>query len=102
MAATIAFHLSSNGFHKNEWIVGVLEGKFLKMIRLRITDANTFDWIKTKVTNNFDNSCLTEFTESCFAGTDRTEDIYGLKLATEGKSMIEFIFAIFINVLFKG
>ena len=90
MKATIALHLSFNGFFANEWIIGVKEGIFLKMVKLRVTGANTFVWIGSKVTKNFDSSCLTNFVESCFAGGDRTENTYEVQLVAKGASMIQY------------
>ena len=90
MKATIALHLSINGFFANEWIIGVKEGIFLKMVKLRVTGANTFVWIGSKVTRNFDSSCLTNFVESCFVGGDRTEDTYEIQLVAKGECMIQY------------
>ena len=65
--ATIALALSDN-----QWIVGVVDGNFMKMVKLRVTAPNSYDWIATKFIRigTYNSSCETEFSESCFAGID--------------------------------
>ena len=44
----------------------------MKMIKLRVTGANTFDWIATKYNHegNYKDCCVAAFSESCFVGTN--------------------------------
>ena len=79
--ATIAFKLSNKG----EWIVGVQDGNYLKMVKLRVTGANSYEWINTKyeTNGNYDASCLISFSESCFVGTSVDRDFYRINLVTE-------------------
>ena len=84
--ATIALQLEND-----VWIVGVKDGGYLKMVKLRVTGHNSFIWIKTKYApdGSYDNSCLTSFQESCFAGTDTDEGKYTVDLAAinQGKTL---------------
>ena len=75
---TIALQLEND-----VWIVGVKDNGFLKMVKLRVTGPNSFVWIETKYTpdGSYDNSCLTSFQESCFAGTDNVSGFYTVDLA---------------------
>ena len=82
--ATIAFKLANN----DEWIVGVKEGNYLKMVKLRVTGANTYDWISTKYRRDgsYDEACVTSFSESCFVGPNGAERFYPILLeATRGR-----------------
>ena len=80
--ATIALQLSDN-----EWIVGVVNDNIMKMVKLRITGANTFDWIATKYNRkgNYNNCCVTAFSKSCFVGSDSPdgECAYTVELKAE-------------------
>ena len=84
VSATIALPLSN----ENEWIVAV-KNKQLKMVKLRVTGANTFDYITTKwaETSQYDASCLTSFTESCFVGNVAKKHGYEIKLVAEGTTI---------------
>ena len=79
--ATIAFKLSNEG----EWILGVQDGNYLKMVKLRVTGSNSYEWIDTKYEMNgkYDASCLISFSESCFVGTSVDRDFYRINLVTE-------------------
>ena len=82
--ATIVFHLS-----QDQWIVGVINGGSMKMIKLNIVGSNTFDWIETKYNRDGNYSqaflklCVETFSESCFVGVSTNEDYYKLEIATE-------------------
>ena len=83
-SATIALKLSG----KNEWIIGIQDSYFLKMVKLRVTGANTYKWISTKYRRDgtYDASCLTSFSESCYRGTNENENFYQVLLvAKRGK-----------------
>ena len=80
--ATIALELSG----EHEWIIGVMDGTFLKMVHLRVTGENTFDWISTKYTHSYDATCLTSFSESCFTGTTVSESFYQVQLSAKKQS----------------
>ena len=74
LRATIAHHLET----EDAWIVGTHDKIYLKMVKLRLTGANTFDWIRSKYQQDgsYNESCLTSFIESCFEGIDVPEDRY--------------------------
>ena len=86
--ATIAFKLPL----EDAWIVGVNEGGYLRMVKLKVTGSNSFKWIATKHNRvgNYDESCLTAFSESCFVGTDSNEDQYKVQLVAsdQGKHIV--------------
>ena len=80
--ATIAFHLSND-----EWIVAVVNHNFMKMVKFQVTGVNSFDWIATKYirNGNYGTSCLTDFTEACFVGTDSGEQTYTVDLVASNE-----------------
>ena len=92
--ATIALALSDN-----QWIVGALNGAFMKMVKLRITSSNTYDWIASKFIRNgtYNSSCETEFSESCFAGIDGRdgECQYTVDLVAEVDGIIAIEYLLF-------
>ena len=77
---------------KDEWIIGVVDGPFLKMMRVSVTGPTTFDWIATKYDINYNKVCLSSFSESCFVGKSAKEKQYLVQLVAEpeGKSFIQF------------
>ena len=83
--ATIAFCLHN----KDTWIVGLHDVNFLKMVKLRVTGANTYDWISSKSVSDgsYDKSCLTSFGESCFDGNDVPESKYQVQLVAKGSKL---------------
>ena len=83
--ATIALPL----LEENEWIVAVRNNQ-LKMVKLRVTGANSYEWIATKYaeTSQYHASCLESFSESCFAGNTNGENSYIVKLVAEGITII--------------
>lgn len=95
VSATIAHHLS--GY---EWIVGIMNERFLKMVHLKVTGTNTYEEIETKFIENgkYPNSCLTAFSKSCFVGISLKGnyeiDLVAKKIAkhtsNEGKTKIIF------------
>ena len=84
--ATIAFKLAN----VDEWIVGVLDGRYLKMVKLKVTGPNSYDWMASKWTNLYDESCPTAFSESCFTGSGGGESQYTVELvaSNEGKNIV--------------
>ena len=86
--ATIAFKLAND----DEWIVGVLDGGYLKMVKLKVTGPNSYDWMATKYTNLYDESCPTAFSESCFTGYDafNGETYYTVELVASNEGKILF------------
>ena len=75
--ARFAFYLAD----EDTWIVGVKEEGDLKMVKLKVTGTNTFNWISSKQKQA--GSCLTSFSESCFDGNDVDEDKYQVQLVAE-------------------
>ena len=63
----------------------------MKMVKLKTKGVNSFDWIATKYNpnGNYGASCLTDFTEACFVGTDSGEETYTVELvaSNEGTKM---------------
>ena len=88
LPATIALKLEKD----ETWIVGVNDGGYLKMVKLRVTGSNSFDWIATKYTpgGSYGISCLTSFQESCFVGTAAHERFYTVNLVAtnQGNTLI--------------
>ena len=83
--ATIAFKPPNSEYY---WIVGAHDDRFLKMVKIQVTGANTYKWISSKYREDgtYEESCLTAFTTSCFdAGTYNVESAYPVLLvAKEG------------------
>ena len=55
--------------HGNEWIVSVVDGGYLKMVKLKVTGEKSYDWIETKYNKEgeYDKSkCEDSFSEECF------------------------------------
>ena len=75
--ATIAFYLAN----EETWIIGVKNGGYLKMVKLKVTGPDTYDWIGSK--HRPADSCANSFLESCFDGTDVPEDKYEVQLVAE-------------------
>ena len=96
--ATIALALSDN-----QWIVGALNGAFMKMVKLRVTSTNSYDWIATKFIRigTYNSSCETEFSESCFAGIDGRdgECQYTVDLVAETDGNIRIEYLLFIMMV---
>ena len=80
VSATIAYHLTGN-----EWIVGIKNGGHLKMVHLKVTGKDSYEWILTKYqpNGNYPESCLTSFSQSCFMGTKGGKDNYLIDLVAE-------------------
>ena len=76
--ATISFSL----YDEETWIVGVHDDVYLKMVKLRVTGANSFVWIHARYApdGSYDESCLNSFVESCFDGNDVPETKYQVQL----------------------
>jgi len=76
--ATIAFKVDD----EDVWIVGAVDGAFLKMVKLRVTGPNTFNWIiaKYRPVGSYPESCLSSFSESCFVGTNTNAKNYQVQL----------------------
>ena len=91
--ATIAFKLSN----EDEWIVGVVlcSPCYLDMVKLRVTGADSYEWIDTKYTKNYDASCLTSFSEACFVGTTADRNYFRINLVAEWGKQYK---SIFLNV----
>ena len=84
MPAAVGAYLSE----EDEWIVGVVDGPFLKMVRLRVTGSTSFEWISTKYDIDYDDTCLTSFSERCFVGNNATENSYLVQLVAEPEGTI--------------
>ena len=77
-AASIAYPLPE----KNVFIVSQPDGKYLKMVMIRVTGVTTFDWLAAKFYQNFPKHCGTQstFNLSCFQGTSANQEQYNVKL----------------------
>ena len=97
VSATLALDLSDN-----IWVVGVLNGNFMKMVKLKITGATSYDWIATKFLRigNFTSSCEADFSESCFIGNDGTECMYTVQLAAKVKGIQLLSSMNFVSICF--
>ena len=84
ISATIALKLPN----KNEWIVGIKEAGYLKLVKLRVIGPTSYEWLSTKSIDyqdsSYDSSCHqspSTFTEACFIrGIDGDETVYGIWL----------------------
>ena len=92
--ATIALKLSNEG----EWIVGVVDGKYLKMVKLRVTGASSYEWIDNKYTTKYDPSCLTSFSESCFVGKRPPKKYQIILVAELGKQYKSIFLSMFEEI----
>ena len=55
------------------------------MVKLNVTGTHTFEWIATKYKRHrtYRNTCVKNFTEACFEGTDNVKDAYTVVLTAE-------------------
>ena len=84
MPATLGTYLPND----DDWIIGVVDGPFLKMVRLRVTGPTSFDWISTKYDINYNVTCLTAFSESCYVGGNAGKVSYLVRLVAEPEGAI--------------
>ena len=92
--ARFAFYLAN----EDTWIVGIKEQGDLKMVKLKVTGTNTFDWISSKQKQA--GSCGTSFSEACFDGNDVDEDKYQVHLVAEA-GMLDQRKIIIVNMVAK-
>jgi len=60
---TLVLNLGSNS-----WIVGVVDGSLVKMVKIEITGTNTFEWKETRYTSDKSTcSNAITFSEECFS-----------------------------------
>ena len=66
----------------NTWLVGVKDAAYLKMSKIKMTGASSYNWIATKYTASPTTACKVQasFNEACFVGTDSTSESYPLTL----------------------
>eukprot|EP00418_Pyrodinium_bahamense_P088279 CAMPEP_0179040150 /NCGR_PEP_ID=MMETSP0796-20121207/15500_1 /TAXON_ID=73915 /ORGANISM="Pyrodinium bahamense, Strain pbaha01" /LENGTH=286 /DNA_ID=CAMNT_0020736489 /DNA_START=1 /DNA_END=861 /DNA_ORIENTATION=+ len=71
----------------NVWIVGLVGGGYLKMVKIRITGSATYTWIATRYDASFAESCSVQatFTEECFKGRDVDRNFYTVSLVAQPK-----------------
>ena len=81
MPAQIAFKVGDEDI----WIVGALDNGFLKMVKIQVTGANTYNWISSKYRGDATmvKTCFDNFRIWCFVGTDQNESAYRVKLVAE-------------------
>jgi len=77
LPVTVKLHLGSN-----EWILGLIDGQYLKMVKIKITGSTTYDWRQTKYDSSYAQCCTSaqSFSEMCFKGTDAGSDMYPVSL----------------------
>ena len=82
--------------HGNEWIVSVVDGGYLKMVKLKVTGENSYDWMETKYNKDgeYDKSkCADSFSEECFVqyglnlGWAQPGDVYKIDLYARKKEV---------------
>ena len=99
LSAEIAFKVPN----ENAWIIGAKDDGQLKMVKIQVTGANTYKWIRTKyrgdvcTTRDCDysphleyvSSCIYKsFNMSCFNdGVDHKNEIEVLLVAKKGQSV---------------
>lgn len=86
-AASIAYRVEENTF-----IVAAYGGKFLKMVKIKVTGETTFEWIEAKYHKpSSDSTCKTQlsFDIDCFHGTPMSVKSYNVVLLAEKISGIQ-------------
>ena len=76
---SIAFSLPD----RNVFILGGLDGQFVKMVKIRVTGEKTFDWLDAKFIGiETDPKCgeQSTFHEGCFVGKSLERDKYDVDL----------------------
>ena len=86
-AASIAYRVEENTF-----IVAAYNGKFLKMVKIKVIGETIFDWIEAKYHRpSSDSTCKSQstFDLACFHGTSMPETSYNVVLLAEKISGIQ-------------
>ena len=86
-AASIAYRVEENTF-----IVAAYNGKFLKMVKIKVTGETKFDWIEAKYHRpSSDSTCKSQstFDLACFYGSSMPETSYNVVLLAEKISGIQ-------------
>ena len=67
---------------QNVFIVALVAGTDLKMVKIRVTGETTFDWIEAKYNEHFPRACgiASTFYEDCFQGPSVTKTNYNVIL----------------------
>ena len=69
---------------KNVFILGVayVENRNLKMVKIRVTGKDTFDWLEARYKKGYSEECgkQSTFNENCFQGTSIGQDKYDVDL----------------------
>ena len=77
--AKIAYHIGENVF-----IIAVLHGPFIKMVKARVTGEVTFQWMDAKYDRivDADPKCKTDstFYEGCFKGSSVSQEEYNVRI----------------------
>ena len=88
LPVTLSLRVDNNA-QGTVWIVGLVEdaesGKTLKMVKIRVTGANTYTWIATRYTQKYDSGCAKQdsFSASCFESSGNVQqpkDVYPVQL----------------------
>lgn len=86
--AAIAYHTGENVF-----IIAVLHGPFIKMVKARVTGEATFQWMDAKYDRieNADPKCKTDstFYEGCFKGSSVSQEEYNVRVDAISRSGIK-------------
>ena len=84
---------------KNVFILGVtsVEKKNLKMVKIRVTGKDTFDWLEARYKKGYPAECEKQstFNENCFQGPSVGQDKYDVDLVAtvaESKGITEGYF----------
>ena len=84
LPATIAYGLGEGIF-----IIGVIDGVYLKMVEIRVTGEDTFVWMSAKSRSAWDSKCEDQltFSEDCYQGTTvNGEQYYNVQLVAVPKT----------------
>ena len=86
---------------KNVFILGVtyVEKKNLKMVKIRVTGKNTFEWLEARYNKGYSEKCEKQstFNENCFEGPSVEQDKYDVDLiatVAESKGITQGFFDI--------
>ena len=86
--AGIAYHTGQNVF-----IIAVLHGPFIKMVKARVTGEVTSQWMDAKYDRieNADPKCKSDstFYEGCFKGSSVSQEEYNVRIDAVSRSGIK-------------
>ena len=97
--ATIAHHVEGNVF-----IIALVEGPYLKMVKIAVTGETTFDWLGAKYHKpSATSKCRDQetFSESCYHGSSVPKHGYNVQLvASSGAGKLQYLSSTCLHLKF--